>query len=154
LEVPNSLDDKDINKYLKSKMKEEQSPRKLAIIKDPECKMRVIAMFDGLSQTLLESLSKHLFQILEKIPSDRTFNQDPRFYHTKIDKNQKLYSLDLSSATDRFPVSVQVQILSKLIGEQKANAWKMLMVGQEFTTPDGESTINYIVGQPMGAKSS
>jgi hypothetical protein len=29
-----------------------------------------------------------------------------------------------------------------------------LMVGQEFTTPDGESTINYIVGQPMGAKSS
>lgn len=63
--------------------------RRLSVIKDPECKMRVIAMFDYVSQTALEPLSNKLFNILRKIPSDRTFTQDPHL-HIPIDKTQHL----------------------------------------------------------------
>jgi hypothetical protein len=63
--------------------------RRLSVIKDPECKMRVIAMFDYVSQTALEPLSNKLFSILRKIPSDRTFTQDPHL-HIPIDKTQRL----------------------------------------------------------------
>jgi len=52
--------------------------------------MRIIAIFDYVSQSLLEILSKQLFNNLEKIPSDRTFNQDPHFTHVEIDHSQKL----------------------------------------------------------------
>jgi hypothetical protein len=60
----------------------------------------------------------------------------------------------LTTATDRFPVSIQEQILSLLIGPEKALHWKDLMVGHPLATPSGDQELYYSVGQPMGAKSS
>jgi len=116
--------------------------------------MRIIAIFDYVSQSLLEILSKQLFNNLEKIPSDRTFNQDPHFTHVEIDHSQKLWSIDLTAATDRFPVSLQKQILSKLVGPDYAENWNILMTGSPFRHPYAEEGMYYSVGQPMGAKSS
>jgi hypothetical protein len=128
--------------------------RRLSVIKDPECKMRVIAMFDYVSQTCLEPLSNKLFSILKQIPSDRTFTQNP-YLHKPIDANHRLWSLDLTAATDRFPLTLQIQILSKLTNPKFAESWALLMSGSPFASPlDPTESINYSVGQPMGAKSS
>jgi hypothetical protein len=80
-----------------------------------------------------------------------TFDQDKvkdLLQHT----SSSYYSLDLTAATDRFPVSLQVAVLSQFIGKEKAEAWERIMT-LELNTPTGQ-TISYEVGQPMGAYSS
>jgi len=82
---------------------------KLAIINDPELKFRVIAMVDYLSQFILKSVHKGLFSLLRKLPQDRTFTQDPR--NSWSSDGEPYYSLDLTAATDRFPVTLQKKLL-------------------------------------------
>jgi hypothetical protein len=68
----------------------------------------------------------------------------------------------LSAATDRLPISIQVEILIPLIGEERALAWKTLLVDRDYhyvepnlqKTPDNSKQIRYATGQPMGALSS
>lgn len=50
---------------------------RLSIIKDPECKMRIIGIVDYITQVILSPISKCLFECLKKLPSDRTFTQSP-----------------------------------------------------------------------------
>jgi len=61
--------------------------------------------------------------------------------------------MDLSNATDRFPVQLQRRLLSEIIGYEQSLAWKQLMTDRlfEFGTDD---SVEYSVGQPMGAYSS
>nr|UTQ48823.1 RNA-dependent RNA polymerase [Monilinia fructicola mitovirus 6] len=125
--------------------------RRLAVVKDPECKMRVVAMFDWWSQIALKSLSDALFKTLSCIDSDRTYTQDPHF-HWKRDPGHLLWSIDLTAATDRFPIQVQEQVLSLLTNRALARDWADMMTGDEFAYK-GRS-IAYAVGQPMGAYSS
>lgn len=59
--------------------------------------------------------------LLKKLSTDATFNQDARLVPSPL-RDSFYYSLDLSSATDRFPVLLQEKILGLLIGEEKAGA--------------------------------
>lgn len=51
---------------------------KLTAIADAEMKVRVIAIFDYLSQVFLKKIHSGLMRNLRKIPTDRTFTQDPK----------------------------------------------------------------------------
>nr|UUW21465.1 MAG: RNA-dependent RNA polymerase [Sanya mito-like virus 2] len=129
--------------------------RKLCIVSDPELKERVICIFDYFSQAILESLSKELFRLLRtKLKQDRTFTQDP-IIKNKKDPESKYYSFDLSSATDRFPVEIQRDLLCELqLGNRPyADAWVTFMTKQ-LTVDHNGKPITYSVGQPMGARSS
>jgi len=55
------------------------TPGALSIVKDPELKMRVIAMLDYYSQLALRPIHNYLLECLKRLPCDRTFTQDPRF---------------------------------------------------------------------------
>jgi len=63
-----------------------------------------------------------IFSILKVIHQDGTFNQLKPIENLlkSVPKRTPLYSFDLSSATDRIPLELQVQILSFLIGEKLA----------------------------------
>jgi len=50
---------------------------RLSIIKDPECKMRVIAISDYFSQFSLKPVHQQLMTLLSKLPCDRTYTQNP-----------------------------------------------------------------------------
>jgi hypothetical protein len=50
---------------------------KLAIVKDPENKRRVIAMLDYTSQYILKPIHDNLLNKLKNFEQDRTFTQDP-----------------------------------------------------------------------------
>jgi hypothetical protein len=124
--------------------------RRLSIVQDPELKARIVGIVDWVTQVLLEPLSVQLFELLRSIPQDRTFTQDP--YITKVE-GSRFHSLDLSNATDRFPLEVQKQLLGEILGSDFAHAWGSLLTREGFVAPDGNTYI-YKVGQPMGARSS
>lgn len=63
-----------------------------------------------------------------------------------------LYSVDLSSATDRFPIRVLSDLLLGVFSENYVRAWEYVMVGEEFSSPVGR--VSYRVGNPMGFLSS
>lgn len=130
---------------------------------------------------MLHPLHDWLFKILRAIPQDGTFDQ-----MSPILRLQSKYgtvpkglfsSIDLSSATDRLPISMQVILLEVLlkdiVPDSKifSESWKDILVGRKYSTGfyhpddttkekrftvkrDTPSQVSYSVGQPMGALSS
>jgi hypothetical protein len=125
--------------------------RKLSIKPDPEGKARVIAIGDYWSQCALKPLHERIFSILHEVTGDRTFTQTSPF--RTLPKSGPYYSLDLSSATDRFPLKFQIRVVAILTGsEEYAEAWGRIMTKYLFDY-QGESHA-YACGQPMGLYSS
>jgi len=127
-----------------------QSFRKLSYFSDKEGKTRVIAILDYWSQTCLKPYHDAMNSILRKIKTDCTFSQGS---FTRILPLSPFYSLDLSNATDRMPLVVQMRVFEKLFGKEKASAWAHVLVGYEYTSK-GNPSVSYNAGQPMGAYSS
>lgn len=126
--------------------------RKLSIIKDPEAKSRIIAIFDYWSQLWLKQIHSIHFNFLRSLPNDRTFTQDP-IIASKPPKH-RYYSFDLSSATDRFPITLQQEVIKGMFGSEVSDRWAMILTTFPFYVPWTDSTITYNCGQPMGAYSS
>jgi hypothetical protein len=135
----------------------------LAFLREPG-KIRVVAMVNLLTQTLMAPLHEWIFARLRKIPTDGTFNQT-RPVESLIEgfkgKGHWVASYDLSAATDRIPIRIQVELLKPLLGERLADLWAYLLVGQPYRLPRtarswnlGYNVVFYAVGQPMGALSS
>lgn len=65
--------------------------------------------------------------------------------------------MDLSSATDRLPMDLQVPLIKEIfnLSDIEANAWRDLLVDRDYAVPNEPNTlVRYSVGQPMGALSS
>lgn len=81
-------------------------------------KVRVIGVVDAWSQMALHPTHDHIYSILKRIEQDGTFNQTKPLHRlmekVRLLPDQTVYSLDLSAATDRFPLSTQVSALSIL----------------------------------------
>jgi len=138
---------------------------KLGLKDEPAGKVRVFAMVDCWTQWLLFPLHTVLQQALRRISEDATFDQIG-VMERKLDeiarryKKGKAFSFDLSSATDRLPVGLQVSVLTPLLGLYESKAWSEILVGRDYVLPvraradTGLSSVRYSVGQPMGAYSS
>lgn len=124
--------------------------RKLSSVNDPEGKVRLIAIFDYWSQTVLLPLHDRLMEILKGLPGDRTYCQTEGFIGIPTDS---YWSLDLTNATDRFPLGFQKIVMEEIFGKQYSEAWATVMVSRPFSNPWGEPVL-YKTGQPMGAYSS
>lgn len=93
---------------------------------------------------------------LRTIPSDGTFDQNAATERVKkwTLVGRKLYSYDLKSCTDRFPVILQRLALSATIGHDLAGWWESVMTSRSFWVPELSRSCRYSVGQPMGLLSS
>jgi hypothetical protein len=99
-------------------------------------------------------------------PMDGTFDQlRPilRLLKRRDRMNLPLYSLDLSSATDRLPVKIQARILDYVFNQYSGvqdfgQRWKALLTDRVYTLSSDKyetyGEFKYSVGQPMGALSS
>jgi len=131
---------------------------RLSVKEEAAGKVRVFAMVDAWTQWSLRPLHDTLFEILKGIPTDGTFDQG--FPIARADGFPGLWSLDLTAATDRLPIWLQVQLIAALLGNQEiALAWAKLLVGRGYyfsslMYPAYAGTYDYTVGQPMGALSS
>lgn len=138
---------------------------KLAFKEEAAGKLRVFAIVDNFTQWLLDPLHRIIFSILKRIPMDGTFNQ-VRPIQRLISKNCKsYYSLDLTAATDRLPLIIQINLLNKWFQRYPkfGDHWGQLLVGRNYSwvQPEGVKSsigsygkVKYAVGQPMGALSS
>lgn len=112
----------------------------------------------------MRPLHDALFDMLKSLPNDGTFNQEASFEYCiqQASLSGAAFGYDLSAATDRLPISLQVDILSVFIGKDAAEAWKEILVGREYRLPNTAKRygytpgvgLTYSVGQPMGALSS
>jgi hypothetical protein len=124
--------------------------RRLSWFPDKESKTRVIAILDFWSQTALRPFHDYLFRVLRKIPQDCTFNQGS--FLDKVKGWDKFYSIDLTAATDRFPIKVISLVLKGLLPDYFVTAWEYIMIGIPFDFQGNK--VSYSVGNPMGAYSS
>jgi hypothetical protein len=136
------------NKNIKPKLR---TLGKISFVKDPECKLRIIAISDYFSQLYLKPIHTIIMKKLHNIDMDRTYTQSP-FNKWEIN-NEKFWSLDLSSATDRFPVELQKRLLARIFHMELAQSWQSILNSRSFTTPEGYE-LKYSTGQPMGTYSS
>jgi len=146
---------------------------KLGTKDEPAGKIRVFAMVDCWTQWLLKPLHKALQELLRCIPQDGTFDQEQPVKNLikRLGPDAPAWSYDLSAATDRLPVKLQVLILGPLLGPKLAKAWETILVGRDYKLPRFSNyrkvmfsglkaypvtikSVRYAVGQPMGALSS
>ncbi|AQM32767.1 replicase [Agaricus bisporus mitovirus 1] len=138
--------------------------RKLSYFSDKEGKTRVIGIIDYWSQCALRPLHLYLNKVLRRIKTDMTFDQNR--FSSEIPKldGHKFQSIDLSSATDRMPITLQKRVLEFIIGTEKSNAWHRILTSIPFECRLSRSEqirkdkstiqVKYNTGQPMGAYSS
>jgi hypothetical protein len=126
---------------------------KIAFIQEPGGKLRSVASPYRLFQMALKPFGDRLYQIAKKLPWDCTHNQSAAFEPIRLalEKGKKVYSVDLSSATDFFPLEIQFACIRSLIGASNLhylNLWAELCRGKWFL-PD-RSQISWSKGQPLG----
>lgn len=123
---------------------------RLSVVYDQAGKARIVAMTNYFYQLVLKRVHDMVFDILRTIPQDGTFNQHLPIKNLVKTGSGKFYCFDLSSATDRLPIDLQVQVLNNLV-PKLGDIWASLLdIEWEFKN----SYIRYSVGQPMGALSS
>lgn len=123
---------------------------KLSFLREGGGKTRVVAIGDYFTREALKGLHRHILDLLKKLRTDGTYDQNRIAVITRDKTLSKsdIYCFDLSSATDRFPVLLQEELLSRIIGPEAAKAWRSLVSDRYFRTPYGD--VKYSVGQPMG----
>jgi hypothetical protein len=128
-------------------------------------KIRLFALLDSITQSVLAPLHQAMFAILRVIPNDGTFNQEDSI---KRSQNKAItancaFSFDLTAATDRLPVIMTAFLIEgiwKLPGI--ALLWRSIMTNRDFSFNGkvaeklkvSEGPYRYAVGQPMGGLSS
>jgi hypothetical protein len=135
----------------------------IAVIQERGFKARVVAMPNAGIQVCLTPLSKGLDRILKTLPEDCTHNQKEgaEFAKMLLLNGITVHAVDLSSATDRFPLDIQLYVLEKLgYTYESEYIAKTLQWGQwRISNPAmikelGDDLIQYIVGQPQGMMGS
>jgi hypothetical protein len=146
-----------IDKIYAIRRHSERTQRRLSLIKDKYYKGRVIAMGDYWSQTVLRPYHEALNKILmDNFRQDCTYSQTS--FKEKIlggsdESERTLYSVDLSNATDEFPIGITKIVIEEIFGKEISDSWHYLMVEKPFTNPWGPD-VYYTKGQPMGMYSS
>nr|UPW42061.1 MAG: putative RNA dependent RNA polymerase [Xinjiang mito-like virus 49] len=134
---------------------------RLAFKEEAAGKLRVFAMAEVLTQSLMKPLHLKLFDLFKLLPNDGTHDQERAFNYAQslAQKHGKSFGFDLSSATDRLPVDCQARILTSLFGSNFGEVWKSILVDRPYVVGPNSYKIEegdyyYKVGQPMGALSS
>jgi len=127
---------------------------KIGIIQEPGYKLRAVANPGRIYQCALKPLGDYLYDILKGIPWDCTHDQALpfRYIQDHLLKQKTCYSVDLSGATDYFPLDLQMDVIRKLsIRSDYPSLFQELSRAPWLF--EG-STISWTKGQPLGLQPS
>lgn len=120
---------------------------------DRGLKKRFIANPHRLLQLGTSRLQDAAARYLMTLPESLVYDQDlsVQWVKNQLVQGKKLYSLDLTSATDHFPKSPQIKLMRDLFPDlsQDIDLWEDIC-SSDWESPSGDTTINYGKGQPMG----
>jgi hypothetical protein len=129
-------------------------------------KIRLFALLDSITQSVMAPLHEAEFALLRMIPNDGTFDQEASIKRSqaKAMKSGKAFSYDLTAATDRLPAVLTAAIIEIIFSKiGLGGLWLSIMTNRVFgfngavaekLGVDPSSSYKYEVGQPMGGLSS
>lgn len=129
----------------------------IGFIQEAGYKLRSVANPSRLHQLVLQPLGDALFSLLRHLPWDCTFDQSKPLdaLQASLKAGKTVHSVDLSSATDLFPLEVQMAVLERLFGNSRqfldyfrevSRGWWSLPSG----LPVDNDHITWTKGQPLG----
>jgi len=136
---------------------------RLHAIDEPAGKVRVVAIADYWTQVAMKPIHERLFEILEGIKTDATFDQIGSVNSYFQKGFTPHWSFDLKSATDLIPLDLYRVVLPPFFIERDGsldrandliNRWSLILTDRDWLLPDGKGFVRYGTGQPMGALSS
>jgi hypothetical protein len=130
----------------------------IALIPEPGLKLRFAANPGRVYQSLTGPLGRKLFGALRQLPNDFTYDQSAglRFVQKRLAEGLPAVSMDLSNATDRFPLELELAFLANngvepkwlnLLRDLSRGDWTY-QVGKDKSAP--VSWIRWTVGSPLG----
>jgi hypothetical protein len=136
---------------------------KISYIQEPGLKLRAVANPNRVLQAALDPLKKGLGHVLESLPNDHTFNQERGVAVVQqwLQEQRTCHSIDLSDATNLFPLSYTLSVLKNRIKVSESSD-KDLYLDQVdlfaeiarspwFTKENGEFEVHrFTRGQPLG----
>jgi len=132
----------------------EDSVGKIGVIQEPGFKLRAVANPARIYQTALKPLGDYLYDIIRDLPWDCTHDQAMpfRYIQDHLRLNHTCYSVDLSGATDYFPLDLQMEVIRYLsIRTDYPDLFEALSRAPwQFE----KGTIRWTKGQPLGLQPS
>lgn len=119
-------------------------------LQEPGLKMRAIASPYRLHQLALKPLGDAIYRIVEESEWDCTYNQSkalPRIQDALL-RGEMVYSIDLTGATDYFPLGLQLDALREIFGEVIDINLLRDISQMRFKSQHGD--IQWKRGQPLG----
>lgn len=126
---------------------------KLGVTQEPGYKLRVFADPNICHQLAMSRLKVQLFSLLRKVKWDCTYNQSNGTDWVRVQLNQgkKVWSIDLSDATNNFPLQVQLEVLREIgCAEEDVKLFHRLSTSLWSTTHGKRVNLRWTVGQPLG----
>nr|UJQ92621.1 MAG: putative RNA-dependent RNA polymerase [Mitoviridae sp.] len=106
---------------------------KLSIKSEPAGKERVFALVDVWTQTVLNPIHEMCFAFLRSLPNDGTFDQHASEMRarSKAKESNKSFGYDLTAATDRLPLKLQIAILNRIV-PTLGDLWGPILVDRPY----------------------
>jgi len=124
---------------------------KVGLIQEPGLKLRAVANPNRVYQVALKPLGDAIYDMLKQMPWDCTFDQSKAIpaIQQHLQHNKECHCVDLTGATDYFPLSLQLDVLKNifplnldsvnLFHDISRSNWVFL-----------DTTIKWTRGQPLG----
>lgn len=121
-------------------------------IQEPGGKLRSVASPYRIHQEALRPLGKMLYDVVKDVPWDCTFDHSKALssIQSHLERGGQVHSIDLSSATDLFPLSIQMDVLRSVTARDQQLAVDLF---QEISRSQWSSKLGelqWMKGQPLG----
>lgn len=129
---------------------------KIGLIQEPGFKLRAVANPSRLVQHALQPMKEFLNGCLKKLPWDCTHDQSKAFpfIQEALQRGQHVYSVDLTDASSFFPLDLQVDILNRLLPDDRDSIDAFIYASRapwKFVGSSGiPAYISWTRGQPLG----
>lgn len=126
----------------------------LGVTQEPGYKLRVFANPNIVHQLAMSRLKRQLFSLLRRVKWDCTFNQTSGtdWVREQLVSGRKVHSIDLSDATNNFPLEVQLKVLQEIgCSKEDVQLFHLLARAPWSSTHEAKrQNYRWTVGQPLG----
>jgi hypothetical protein len=125
---------------------------RVGLIQEPGYKLRAVANPGRVFQRVLEPLGDSIYSLLKHLPWDCTFEQSKALPHLQkaLASGRTVSSIDLSGATDWFPLSLQIHVLAWLLKDSPGLVDLFEEISQSTWVMPKHGEISWSRGQPLG----
>jgi hypothetical protein len=125
---------------------------RISVIQEGALKARVIAVPTAGVQVCFKPLHDTLSSILKALPEDCTHDQEKgvKWGSKELQRGKVVHAVDLSSATDNFPIGFQRAVLDSLKYKYRNEFIETCQMPWGFKGDSLRGPLQYSKGQPMG----